>query len=67
MPGHQGLAVPLWHWTGLYTTEAARRFGVTGRPHRLRAAAVLVVVVVVELSPRYPELAIHPGRVGIRG
>jgi len=50
--------------------RSRRRFGVTGRPHRFRAAAVLVVVVVVagvELSPRYPELAVNPGRVGIRG
>ncbi|MDO8394332.1 MAG: hypothetical protein Q7T31_08095 [Dietzia sp.] len=51
--------------------RSRRRFGVTGRPHRFPAAAVLVVVVVVvvvvELSPRYPEPAVDPGRVGIRG
>jgi hypothetical protein len=52
--------------------RSRRRFGVTGRLHRFPAAAVLVVVVVVvvagvELSPRYPELAIHQGRVGVRG
>ncbi|MEH6622323.1 MAG: hypothetical protein V7738_06020 [Dietzia maris] len=50
--------------------RSRRRFGVTGRPHRFPAAAVLVVVVVVvvvDLSPRYPELAVNPGRVGIRG